>query len=185
MRDCSCLCFCMLLCNFPTFHPCYKIILFAYMSTLLKLLLHPFAHRYNMFWNSFEVSPSRDAAFACPPEAVAIPATELQRVAQGYHRFHCYAKTRLAQFDTIFDLDSDIGAQSAAILYSAPAFYRHPNCTGFVFGKDVIKGGCAPMDAHMDDYEDYVLMLARRYTERGLKHFVVWNEVASAGWMDM
>ena len=40
-------------------------------------------------------------------------------------------------------------------------------------------GGCAPTDERMDDFEDYVLMLARRYGG-SLRHFVVWNEVASA-----
>jgi len=68
--------------------------------------------------------------------------------------------------DTILALDHGLGAQTAAIVYSAPAFYRHPNCTGFVFGKDLIKGGCAPVDAHMDDYEDYMLMLMLRCAPR-------------------
>lgn len=84
--------------------------------------------------------------------------------------------------DVILNLDKSIGAQNAAILYSAPAFYRDPNCTGFIFGKDVIKGGCVPMDQFMDDYEDFVTMLVLRYPT--LVHFIVWNEVASAGWMD-
>lgn len=41
------------------------------------------------------------------------------------------------------------------------------------------------VDEHMDDYEDYVRFLVQRWSVTSLKHFVVWNEVASAGWMDM
>jgi hypothetical protein len=41
----------------------------------------------------------------------------------------------------------------------------------------------------MDDFEDYVLFHAERYSPAStygpLRHFVVWNEVVSAGWMDM
>ena len=71
-----------------------------------------------------------------------------------YHRFHCYNSGPLKQMDLIFKLDEQIGAQGAAILYSAPSWAIDPNCTGFVFGKDVIKGGCAPREDAMDDYED-------------------------------
>lgn len=79
--------------------------------------------------------------------SILIPANETARQQGSYHRFHCYDKTALAKFTTIFALDQKIGAQNAAILYSAPPFYRHPNCTGFVFGKDRIKGGCVPTEA--------------------------------------
>lgn len=37
----------------------------------------------------------------------------------------------------------------------------------------------------MDDFEDFVLFLVRRWSPRTLRHLVVWNEVASAMWMDM
>ena len=67
---------------------------------------------------------------------------------------------KLKVFDKIFGADHNIGAQTGAILYSAPSFYRDPNCTGFIFGKDQIKGGCAPLDKHIPDFHDYVLSLA-------------------------
>ena len=35
----------------------------------------------------------------------------------------------------------------------------------------------------MDDYEDFINMVSQRYSPH-LKHYIVWNEVASAGWMD-
>lgn len=37
----------------------------------------------------------------------------------------------------------------------------------------------------MDDFEDYVRFLVQRWSLASLKHMIVWNEVASAGWMDM
>eukprot|EP00041_Stephanoeca_diplocostata_P021776 m.513859 g.513859 ORF g.513859 m.513859 type:complete len:644 (-) comp21909_c0_seq5:122-2053(-) len=147
--------------------------------------MSPGIRRYNMFWNTFEIAASQAAPFACPVGGVLVPSNATQKKEQGYHRYHCYSARQLANFQTIFELDAKIGAQNAAIIYSAPAFYRNPNCTGFVFGKDVIKGGCAPMDDHMDDYEDYIRMLVDRWAPHYLKHFIVWNEVASAGWMDM
>lgn len=45
------------------------------------------------------------------------------------------------------------------------------------------------MGPHLDDYSDYVLFYAERYAPGSpfgqLRHLVVWNEVTSAGWMDM
>jgi hypothetical protein len=67
--------------------------------------------------------------------------------------------------------------------YSPPDFYRHANCTGFQFGDYVFKGGCVPLPEHMGDFEDFVRMLLAEYGPL-LRHLVVWNEVASAAWMD-
>ena len=41
------------------------------------------------------------------------------------------------------------------------AWAIEPNCTGFVFGKDSIKGGCVPRQDALDDFEDYVNLLVR------------------------
>lgn len=99
-----------------------------------------------MFWSTFESAiQSSTSPLQCPPETTLTPATEAERKTFGYHLFHCYSSSQIAMFDTIFNLDREIGAQNAAILYSAPGFYRHPNCTGFKFGPDVIKSGCAPV----------------------------------------
>ena len=89
---------------------------------------------------SVETAPSELAPFACPAGSVLTPPTEADRTAEGFERFHCYSAAQLATFDAIFALDHGIGAQNAGIIYSAPPFYRHPNCTGFIFGKDAIKG---------------------------------------------
>jgi hypothetical protein len=145
--------------------------------------LKPGIRRYNMMWGGFETTPSASTAAGlhCPAGSEVHPPSASDMA--GFKKFHCYDTAALKKFDLIFELDRSIGAQGAAILYSAPAFYIEPNCTGFVFGKDVIKGGCAPRDDAMDDYEDFVNLLAARYSPH-LKHYIVWNEVASAGWMD-
>jgi hypothetical protein len=150
--------------------------------------MKPGIRRYNMFWNSFETTRSSAKPVQCPAGSELIPASQSELDLSGFHRFHCYSTKQLHMSDLIFSMDREIGAQNAAILYSAPDFYRHPNCTGFVFGKDRIRGGCIPMPSAMDDYEDYVNMLTERYSfdsaANKLSHLVVWNEVASAGWMD-
>ena len=146
--------------------------------------MKPSIRRYNMFWSSFETVPAQTTRFKCPAGSTAVPASEAERVELGYAHFHCYGTEQLKNFDTLLLLDSQIGAQGAAILYSAPPWFRQKDCKGFIFGKDRIMGGCAPRDDAMADYEDYVLMLALRYG-KSLRHYVVWNEVASAAWMDM
>ena len=143
--------------------------------------MQPGIRRYNMFWGGFEPTPSTATARMCATGYELHPrgAGDME----GFSRFHCYHTAQLRSFDLVFKLDQAIGAQGAAILYSAPAWAIEPNCTGFTFGKDVIKGGCVPRDDTMPDFEDFVNLLASRFSPH-LKHYIVWNEVASAGWMD-
>lgn len=143
--------------------------------------MRPGIRRYNMFWSSFEPTTSTANARKCDPGFELHPNRSEDGMA--WNRFHCYRTSQLRAFDLLFRLDRTIGAQGAAILYSAPAWAIEPNCTGFVFGKDVIKGGCVPRDDALGDFEDFVTLLASRYSPH-LKHYIVWNEVASAGWMD-
>ena len=171
--------------------------------------LKPGIRRYNIWWNSFESNarPSaptaaqltRGGATPCPAGTVQTPANASDGAARGYHRFHCYREATLKRWDTILAADQAIGAQNAAILYAAPRWAIHPNCTGFTFGTP-LRIGCAPWApdarggraAALDDYEDYVTLLAERWLKPtlgnarglGLRHWVVWNEVASCGWFD-
>ena len=142
--------------------------------------MQPGIRRYNMFWSTFESVQSAAAPMQCPAGTELHPSGADRK---SFHRYHCYRTQQLQQFDQIFKLDESIGAQGGGIFYSAPAWAIEKNCTGFVFGKDVIKGGCAPRDDAMDDYEDFINLVAQRYSPH-LKHYIVWNEVASAGWMD-
>ena len=165
--------------------------------------LKPGIRRYNIWWNAFESArPSAATAAsrgACPAGTEAVPANATDGARRGYRRFHCYATAPLKRWDTVLAADRAIGAQNAAILYAAPTWAIHPNCTGFTFGNP-LRIGCAPWEpearggraAAMDDYEDYVNLLAERYLRPtlgdarglGLRHWVVWNEVASCGWFD-
>ena len=135
--------------------------LLARYTTLAQL--QPGIRRYNMYWSSFEVAPSMPSLPAsCAEGFDLVPSSEAERVEQGFHRFHCYQSSSLTAFDQILGLDQLIGAQTAAIIYSAPSWAQDPNCTGFVFGKDVIKAGCAPVDTALDDFEDFVNLLVVR-----------------------
>eukprot|EP00039_Didymoeca_costata_P012770 m.185654 g.185654 ORF g.185654 m.185654 type:complete len:591 (+) comp15579_c0_seq2:183-1955(+) len=148
--------------------------------------MKPGIRRYNMFWSAMEqIHSSSTSNISCPEGTIKTPANEEDKDKRGYRKYHCYNKAELLNFDAVFALDAAAGAQNAAILYSAPPFYRHPNCTGFSFGKVKDKDGCVPMPQYLDDYYDYVNMLAERWATNNLKHFIVWNEVASAGWMDL
>ena len=147
--------------------------------------LSPGIRRYNLFWNTFEPVPSQAAPFACPAGAKLVPSNADEKKSLGFERYHCYTEGPLDALRVQMELDNLTGAQGAGILYSAPEFYRHPNCTGFPFGKGVVeKGGCVPQPEHMADYADYVRTMLNEFGSL-LRHLVVWNEVASAGWMDM
>ena len=47
-----------------------------------------------------------------------------------------------------------------------------------------LRGGCVPLLDNIDDFADFVNMLLIRFGDL-LQHFIVWNEVASALWMNM
>lgn len=147
--------------------------------------LSPGIRRYNLFWDTFERVPSQASPFACPSGAKLVPPTAADKDRLGFERYHCYSEAPLDALRVQMELDNLTGAQGAGILYSAPEFYRHPNCTGFPFGKGVVeKGGCVPLPEHVADYADYVRVMLGEFGSL-LRHLVVWNEVASAGWMDM
>ena len=90
--------------------------------------MKPGIRRYNMFWSSFELAPSITTPNAthCPTGSLLTPASEEQRAALGYHRFHCYANGQMEAFDTIFAMDAAIGAQNGAILHGHCAFRFPP-----------------------------------------------------------
>eukprot|EP00051_Salpingoeca_urceolata_P007730 m.100038 g.100038 ORF g.100038 m.100038 type:complete len:580 (+) comp15373_c1_seq2:174-1913(+) len=148
--------------------------------------MEPGIRRYNVDWNAFEAVPGQSKPFACAPGFVLTPATPEELKTRHYHRFHCYNTMTLNTFDTLSLLDRQLGAQNAAIIYAAPTFAIHPNCTGFKFGNEMIRSGCLPLESAMDDFEDFINLVSERYTAPAnqLAHFIVWNEVASQGWLD-
>ena len=144
---------------------------------------------YNMYWNELENAgiPSSTTPVQCPAGQTLVPATEADRVALGFHRFRCFDQSRIAGWDNLLTRDQANGMQSAIIMFSAPAMYRHPNCQGFLFAGNFMKDGCVPRDDAMDDFEDYANFAAARWNGGALgkiSHFIVWNENASADYFD-
>lgn len=151
--------------------------------------MQPGIRRYNMFWSGLEPLPSSASPQQCRSGLTLVPANETDRAARGYNNFHCYNIPSVAAFDTLLPMDNATGAHHAAIFWNAPEWAIYENCTGFPWGKQMDRGGCVPKPEYMADFEDYVLFHAERYSPASayapLRHYVVWNEVISAGWMDM
>lgn len=141
---------------------------------------------YNLFWSTLESTvASSTSPLNCPSGTVMVPASASDML--GFHQFHCYNQAAMSMFDTMLALDQKYNFQSAAVIWSAPEFYRAQGCLGFDNGGYTEYGGCLPNDGVMDQYEDYINFLANRYNgrEQGrLVHFIIWNEVASGGWFD-
>lgn len=144
---------------------------------------------YNVFWSGLESAglPSSDRPLECPAGHSPVPKDEREREALGYRLFRCVSDRELAKWDRLFALDQRAGFQTAAVLWSSPPQYRHPGCVGFPWAGAIMKDGCLPRDDAMDDFEDYINLLARRYSGGAfgkISHFIVWNEAAQGGWFD-
>jgi hypothetical protein len=176
--------------------------------------MKPGVRRYNLFWAALESSAAVSTAqpqTACPVGYVAVPSSEEQRVARGFHRFHCYHAVTMQNQDVYLGADALIGSLSGAILYGAPDWAISPNCTGFPRQGGTLRLGCVPLAAHRDDWEDYVNYVLWRYNGAPLSHStrvgmlpafhpavvngslpapnklsltVIWNEIASMAWDD-
>jgi hypothetical protein len=143
---------------------------------------------YNLYWSSLEPGQVSTATpVGCAPGLEQIPANEAERQALGYHRFRCIHPGFLAYYDTMFALDVAYGLQSVVVLWSAPPAYRYPGCSGAPWSGAIMKDGCVPRDDVMDDFEDFVTLVASRWNgSRGgrIRHFIVWNESGSGLWFD-
>ncbi|MBW2736923.1 MAG: hypothetical protein JRH20_31455, partial [Deltaproteobacteria bacterium] len=145
--------------------------------------------QYNLWWSSFEKSGLTSSAtpINCPVGYELIPKDETERRAKGYHRYRCVSRGQLSYFDRMLSRDAAAGFQSGVVLWSSPPVYRHPDCEGFAWANGNMKEGCVPRDDAMDDFEDYVNIVADRYDggDKGkVQHLIIWNENASDGWFD-
>ena len=153
--------------------------------------INPGLRRYNVFWAALEpATPPSPTPLSCPPHAILVPSNENDKVARGFHLFHCYDAALIEKLDTILALDASIGAASAFITYGSPDFARDPGCTGFPWPPNPnFKLGCLPWKA-LEAYEDYILFLVERWSAPWgsglprLSHICIWNEVQSMGWSD-
>ncbi|MCB9653615.1 MAG: hypothetical protein H6729_05745 [Deltaproteobacteria bacterium] len=153
--------------------------------------------QYNIWWSALEpregVSTYGETVNFCP-QGVLVPRSPEEKARFGYNRYHCYSRTEVERFDKWLSLDYERGVQSGAVIWSSPSFVREPACEGFPWAGTVLKDGCVPRDAYMDDFEDYVRFLGRRYNgftalsngkTAKLSHFIIWNEAASSDWTDL
>ena len=145
--------------------------------------------QYNLWWSALEDSglAGSSSPLSCPSGYQLIPSSESERAGSGFHHYHCINQGTLTIFDNLFSRDQAAGMQSGVVLWSTPAAYRYAQCVGFTSGDKSVKDGCVPRDDAMDDFEDYVSLLASRYNGKSLgkiSHFIVWNENASPDWFD-
>ena len=119
-----------------------------------------------------------------------MPANETDRVARGFHLFHCYAAGAVNDLDAILAADAEIGTASAFITYGSPEWAISESCTGFPWPPQPnYRLGCLPWDAQ-PAWEDYILFLASRWSapwgsgRARLSGICVWNEWQSLGWSD-
>jgi hypothetical protein len=142
----------------------------------------------NLFWSDLESAeiPSSTAPLACPEGHRMEPSSEAERVRLGFHRFHCIDARRVATYDAMFREHEALGIQSGAVLWSSPALYRDPGCEGSA--APIGKQSCAPRPDALNDFEDYLNLVASRWRGGGagkLSHFILWNENAAPEWFDL
>ena len=115
---------------------------------------------------------------------------QTDRVARGYHRYHCYNDAALSVNDVLFAMDAAIGSVSTAIVYGTPDYAINPNCTGFPWPPNPnFRLGCLPWD-NFDDWEDYMNLILERWNAplgsnaARLSGLCIWIEIQSMGWSD-
>ena len=145
--------------------------------------------QYNLWWSALEGSglTSSTSPLKCPAKYIQVPATEAEKIAMGYKKYRCVSTEQLQNYDELLKSDQANGIQSGVALWSSPPVYRYPACEGFGFGGVFLKDGCVPRDDAMDDFEDYVNLVASRYNgdvHGKITHFIIWNENASPDWFD-
>jgi hypothetical protein len=104
--------------------------------------------QYNLWWSELEDSGQAGSSspISCLPAYQLSPATESERVALGFHHYHCVKQSTLARFDNLFRRDQNAGMQSGVVLWSSPPVYRYTGCLGMASEHGVVKDGCVPRD---------------------------------------
>jgi hypothetical protein len=150
---------------------------------------HLGSRQYNVWWSGLEDSGIRSSLqpILCPSGYVLMPSASGDAPGDGFHRYRCINSAVLGSFDHFFEQDAASGLQTAVVLWSAPAIYRYAGCTGSPWDGSTLYDGCVPRDDAMDDWEDYVNLLASRYNGGAhgkISSFIIWNENASATWFN-
>ena len=116
---------------------------------------------------------------------------QTDRLARGYHNYHCYNHAALSANDALLSMDAAInGSVSTAIVYGTPDYAIHPNCTGFPWPPNPnFRLGCLPWN-HFNDWEDFLNLILERWNAplgsgaARLSGLCIWNEIQSMGWSD-
>lgn len=151
----------------------------------------------NLFWNPLESSNSGEAYPAssananlkCPADARRVPFNLAEKNSRKYNKFRCFNKAEILRLDRVIKSATNNGMQVGAVLWNAPALYRHPNCKPEPFAGRTLGEGCAPRQDAEEDWQDFVNFVSRRYSgDQGkgrLQHYVVWNENAANLWFNL
>jgi len=145
--------------------------------------------QYNLFWSEFESAGagSSPTPIPCPAGHRMEPPSEAERMRLGFHRFRCVEAAKLTRYDALLRRDRLYGIQSGAVLWSSPPAYRDPGCTGTP--GPIGRQSCAPRPDAMDDFEDFMNLVASRWDGREghgkLSHFILWNENAAPEYFDL
>ena len=91
--------------------------------------IQPNTHRFNVYWSSYESSPvpSSVTPVDCPPGFRLLGGAP-------YLKYRCISEGAEAQIQGQLSVDAEMGWQSAAIIWCAPAMYRDPQCLGMPEG---------------------------------------------------
>lgn len=154
--------------------------------SILENKLNIGIQKYNYYWEKAEDRiPSSLFPAVCDQDYLLFPKNETQKERFGLHRYHCYKKRFIQQWQKRFEFNKKHDIQIAIVLWTAPKMYRDPGCEGFYFPlqKRYLTGGCYPSSEHYDDYEDWIRFTAHRFGKY-IDHYIVWNEVDSTNWAD-
>jgi hypothetical protein len=150
--------------------------------------------QYNILWEEWEhqTIPSSLTPINCPVDYVSFPLNEEEKTLIGSNKFRCIRTKKLWNFDATLTQDGRAGFQSGVIISATPAAYRHKDCQGTVVNGVLLKQGCLPKQESLEDFQDFVTLLAGRYSKKfkgledaNLQHFIIWNDFPSSDKADL
>jgi hypothetical protein len=142
--------------------------------------------KFNFYWENVEnILPSSPTQMICPKGYFLFPSNKKQKKLLKIHKYHCYKKAFVDNWQKIFNKNKQYGIIIAVVLWTTPSMYRDPGCKGFYFPllRKYLKEGCYPTASHYDDYEDWIRFVSYHFGKY-IDHYIVWNEVESTDWAD-
>eukprot|EP01113_Clastostelium_recurvatum_P046465 TRINITY_DN8148_c0_g1_i1.p1 TRINITY_DN8148_c0_g1~~TRINITY_DN8148_c0_g1_i1.p1 ORF type:complete len:445 (+),score=42.32 TRINITY_DN8148_c0_g1_i1:32-1366(+) len=142
---------------------------------------------WNLFWSGVESNlTSSPSPLTCPSGYTMIPENKTQLDTYGFHKYHCWSSSVLSHWRNLILSTTQHNTHNAAVLWTTPPQYQYPTCMGV--DAPIGKMPCVPRDDAMNDWEDFITMMAMMYggasSNGKINHWIIWNEVASASWFD-